>query len=392
MKLLLCHNYYQQRGGEDQSFELERDLLESRGHSVISFTVHNNTIPQMSRATLLAKTIWNRSVYVKLRSLIRQHRPDVMHCTNLFPLISPAASSAALTEQVPVVQSLRNYRMFCSNALFLREGKVCEDCLGRTIPWPAIRHKCYRDSRTASAVVVGLQTIQKVTRSWNHIDLFFTPSEFARNKMIEGGLSPEQLAVKPNFLDPEPGVGSGSGDYVIYVGRLSPEKGISTLLEAWKHDPDLPKLMIVGNGPEKKTIQTAQESDQRIQLMGQLPLERALDLIGESQCLVMPSIWYETFGRTVIEAYAKGAPVVASRIGALTELVEGHETGLLFEPGNSNSLSASIKNLLDNPLRMTQMRKNARDLYKRNFTAERNYLMLMRLYSTAIQRHSRRAS
>ena len=150
MKILLCHNYYQQRGGEDESFEAEARTLEEFGHSVVKYTRHNDDIQEMGRVEVAAKTLWSRETYSELRHLIRRERPAVMHCTNTFPLISPSAYKAARAEGIPVVQSLRNYRLLCPSALFLRDGKVCEDCLGKSVPWPSVQHSCYRDSRAAS--------------------------------------------------------------------------------------------------------------------------------------------------------------------------------------------------------------------------------------------------
>jgi glycosyltransferase involved in cell wall biosynthesis len=391
VKILLCHNYYQQPGGEDQSFAAEARLLEQRGHGVLRFTRHNDAVGGLGRWDVARRTLWNRQTYGELRRLIRRERPDVMHCTNTFPLISPAAYYAARAEDVPVVQSLRNYRLLCPNALFLRNGRVCEDCLGKAVPWPAVVHGCYRDSRAASAVVSLMLAGHRALRTWTRaVDLYFTLTEFARRKLIEGGLPAERIVVKPNFIDPDPGPGSGRGGYAIFVGRLSPEKGIDTLLGAWAHDDTLPPLKVVGDGPQAEVVRAAAERDRRIDWLGRRSAAEVLALVGEAACLVMPSVWYETFGRTIIEAFARGTPAVASRIGALAELVEAGRTGLLFSPGDAADLAARVRQLLAEPAALPRMRFAARQEYQEHYTADLNYRQLIAIYERAVARCGRR--
>lgn len=388
MKILLCHNHYQQPGGEDQSFAAEADLLESRGHEVLRYTVHNDSIEGMSRREVARRTLWSRETYAALRTLIRRARPDVMHCTNTFPLISPSAYAAARAESVPVVQSLRNYRLMCPNALFLREGRVCEDCLGKLVAWPGIRHGCYRGSRAGSAVVAGLSAVHRLLGTWTRgVDLYFTLTEFARRKFIEGGLPAEKIVVKPNFVAPDPGAGTGRGGYAIFVGRLSAEKGIDTLLAAWSRpEMELP-LKIVGDGPLADQVAAAARENPRIEWLGRRPIHAVLPLIGEAACLLMPSVWYETFGRTIIEAYAKGTPVVVSRLGAMEELVDDGRTGRLFAPGDAADLAAKVRQLLADPQRLGRMREAARDEYLDRYTAGPNHDMLMAIYERAMTLH-----
>jgi len=390
LKVLLCHNYYQQSGGEDLCFAAEAFLLESHGHQVMRFMRHNDTINRMRPFEVARAAIWNRETFHELRELIRRERPSVMHCTNTFPLISPAAYYAARGEGVPIVQSLRNYRLFCLNACFLRNDRVCEDCLGKGVPWPGILHGCYRSSRPASAVVAGMLSLHRVMRTWSRmVDRYFTLTEFSRRKFIEGGLPARQVAVKPNFIHPDPGPGSGQGGYAVFIGRLSPEKGIQTLLSAWSQlDGRLP-LKIIGDGPLAESVKAAVNQTAGIDWLGRRQPQEVLALLGEAACLVMPSIWYETFGRTIIEAYAKGTPVVASRLGAMAELVHDGRTGLLFEPGNPADLALKIHSLLDDPERSLGMRRAARREYEERYTAETNYEMMMAIYAEAAAAHGR---
>jgi glycosyltransferase involved in cell wall biosynthesis len=394
MKILLCHNYYQQPGGEDESFAAEGRLLEARGHAVVRFTRHNDAIDGMGRWEVARRTFWSRETYSELRGLIRQERPDLMHCTNTFPLISPAAYDAARDEGVPVVQALRNYRLLCPNALFLRDGRACEDCLGKAVAWPGVLHGCYRESRAASAVVAGMAAAHRAMGTWaRSVALYFTPSEFARQKYVEGGFPADRVAVKPNFVDPDPGPGTGRGGYAIFVGRLSPEKGVDTLLSAWSRPgAGLPPLKVVGDGPLAERVKEAARQGVAVEWLGRRSQPEVLSLIGEAACLVMPSVWYETFGRTIIEAFARGTPVIASRMGAMAELVADGRTGLHFEPGDAADLAARVRQLVSDPEALETTRRAARDKYEQSYTAEVNYRLLTGLYGRALGAGARRAA
>jgi len=384
MRILLCHNYYQQPGGEDQSFAAEVALLESRGHAVMRYTVHNDVIKRMRLLNVGMRTLWSRQTYRDLRELIRNVRPDVMHCTNIFPLISPSAYYAARDEDVPVVQSLRNYRLLCPRALLMREGRICEDCLHRRLAWPGIRHGCYRNSRLATAVTAGMTTVHRFFGTWTRlVDLYFTLTEAARQKFIEGGFPPDKIVVKPNFLDPDPGTGNGDGGYAVFVGRLSAEKGITTLLDCWSELKVPLPLRIIGDGPLAPQVQQAAATNDAITWLRHQPQETVLSQIGGASLLVMPSLSYETFGRAIIEAFAKGTPVVASRLGAMAELVEDGRTGLHFEAGNAADLAGKIEQLLAEPVRLAEMRHAARREYETKYTAEPNYQRLMHIYDQA---------
>ena len=381
MKVLLCHNYYQLPGGEDLVFADEARLLESRGHQVVRFTEHNDRIKQLSRWGVARRTVWNGESYVRLRKLLRQQRPQVAHCHNTFPLISPAVYYAARAEGVPVVQSLHNYRLLCPNALFLRNGQKCEKCLGKSLAWPAVLYCCYRQSRVGSAVVTTMLGVHRIMRTWTRlVDRYVAMTDFARRKFVEGGLPREKIFVKPNFLASDPSPGTGGGGYALFAGRFSHEKGILTLLEAWSRLCRRIPLKIIGDGPLADRVEEVAAQNHNVQWLGQLPQEEVLSIVGEAGCLVFPSICYETFGRTIIEAFAKGTPVVASRMGAMAELVEDGRTGMLFDPGNPDDLARKVCQLLSDPTKLARMRRAARHEYQRKYTAELNYQKLMAIY------------
>jgi glycosyltransferase involved in cell wall biosynthesis len=392
MKILLCHNYYQQRGGEDQSFKDEAWLLESHGHDVIRYTRHNDDIADMSRRHVAAKTIWNRRTYNELRSIIQRERPDVMHCTNTFPLISPAAYTAARKERLPVVQALRNYRLLCPSATFLRDGSVCEACLGKAIPWPGVLHGCYRKSRSTTAVIATMLSTHRLLKTWKRsVSLYYSLTQFAREKFIEGGFSAERVVVKPNFIRTDAAPGDGSGGYVLFVGRLSPEKGIDTLLEAWSRMATNTTLKIIGDGPLADRVRQAADTDNRIEWLGQKPLDDVLTLIGDAACLVMPSVWYETFGRTIAEAFSRGTPAIVSKMGAMQELVNHGRNGYHFEPGNADDLAQKVQQILADPTQLADMRRAARKEFEDKYTAEANYQKLMAIYDRVLPQDTTRS-
>jgi len=385
MKILLAHNYYQQPGGEDQSYAAEIAMLEAYGHQVIPYRIHNDSIENMSRLGIAARTIWNRSSFREVRALVRKHRPHIAHFNNTFPLISPAAYYAARTEGVPVVQTLRNYRLLCPNAFFFRNQQVCEACLGKMIAWPGILHGCYRQSRSATAVVAGMLAAHRLLRTYqNAVDVYIALTEFGRRTFLHGGLPAEKVMVKPNFVYPDPGPGNGQGGYAIFVGRLSEEKGLKTLLEAWRLVPNQVPLKIVGDGPLDSFVREATLTDERIEWIGHRSPDEVAKLVGDAAFLIFPSLWYEGMPRTILEAFAKGTPVVASQLGAMQELIKNHHTGLLFEPGQAGPLATVVSELWNDSTKLKQMREAARAEYESLYTFEPNYQMLMTIYQQAL--------
>ena len=385
MKLLLLHTYYQLSGGEDSVYEVEMSLLQNRGHAVLPLTFYNEDLvsfPSWQQAQL---TLWNQEAYRRMRQAIRDYKPDLLHAHNTFPLASPAVIRAAKAEGIPVVMTLHNYRLLCVNALFFRRGRVCEDCLGR-IPWRGVFHGCYRDSRPASAVVAAMLTLHRALGTWNMVDRFIALTEFAKQKFIEGGFPPEKISVKPNFVHPDPGPGEGRGGYALFVGRLSPEKGLGTLLVAWERLGGKVPLKIVGDGPLAPEVQEAQKRIPGVEWLGRKAPEEVYALVGEAAFLVFPSEGYETFGRVAIEAFAKGTPVLAAHIGAVGEVTEDGRTGLHFRPGDPEDLAAKVEWLLAHPNELARMRKEARAEYEAKYTAEQNYAQLMAIYHEVLSK------
>ena len=385
MDVLVAHNFYQQAGGEDQVMAAEVAVLKAHGHNVIQYRIHNNSINAMHRLGAASRTIWNGHNFHELRQLPQTHRPQIAHFHNTFPLISPAGYYAARAENIPVVQTVHNFRLLCPNALLFRAGEVCEDCVAKTIPWPGIIHKCYRDSFAATSAVAAMLGAHRAMGTWrNAIDVYIALTEFSRNKLIEGGLPAEKITLKSNFVDPDPGAGSGVGGYVVFIGRLSVEKGLDTLLGAWRHLRGKLPLKIIGDGPMAAKVKEAAAKDAAIQWLGAKPLAAVYEAIGEAIALVLPSQCYENFPRVIAEAFAKGTPVLASGHGAMAQIVENGHTGLLFRPGDAADLAEKLESILADPIRLSRMRQAAREQFLLNFTAETNYRTLMAIYEKAL--------
>lgn len=383
LRVLSVHNCYQIRGGEEEVRDAERSLLEKMGHTVDIYEDTNDRLETLGAVQTAINTIWSSQAYKNIKRQLSQHSYNVVHVHNTLPLISPSVYYAAKERGVPVVQTLHNYRLLCPNALFFRDGKVCEDCLGKVIPWSGVKHACYRESHAASGVVATMLTIHQLLKTWSEqVDQYIALTEFARKKFIEGGIPAEKIVVKPHFVDPDPGIGNGSGGYALYVGRLSVEKGIDVLLDAWKYlDGKIP-LKIVGDGPLREQVVAATQTLPQVEWLGRKPMTEVYDLMGEAMMLVVPSKWYETFGRVVIEAFAKGTPVIAANIGAIAELIDSHRTGLYFHPGDSADLATKIEWLMAQPLELALMRQVARQEFAAKYTAEKNYQKLVQLYTS----------
>lgn len=385
MKILLIHNRYQQPGGEDAVFEAEKALLERPDHEVVSFVEDNAGLSGLNPFKAARKAIWSRDAQQKLRQLIRETRPEVAHFHNTFLMISPAAYYACKEAGVPVVQTLHNYRLVCPDALLMRDGRICEDCLGKAVPWPGAIHGCWRGSRAGTAVVAAMLTVHRWMKTWQEqVDVYVALTGFARRKFIQGGLPAHKMVVKPNFVAPDPGEGHHEGGYALFVGRLSPEKGVRTLLRAWKRVKGVP-LKVVGDGPLTEEVRgfVRKEGLEEVELLGRRPREEVFRLIREARVLVFPSEWYEGFPMTIAEAFACGLPVVASQLGAMAEIVEDGRTGLLFRPGDPEDLAAKVEWSWAHPRDLKEMGCAARAEYEGKYTAQRNYEMLMAIYRRA---------
>jgi glycosyltransferase involved in cell wall biosynthesis len=387
LKILLVHNHYQQLGGEDLVVADEARLLESRGHEVVRYTAHNDEVSSLSAVTLGQRTIWNQHVYRDLRRLIARQQPQIVHVHNTLPLLSPSVYYAAGAEQVPVVQTLHNYRLMCPSAVCYRNGRVCTDCVGKPVAWPAVLHACYRGSRAASAAVVTMLSVHRLAGTWQRkTSVYIALTAMAREMFIAAGLPAGKIVLKPNFVDPDPGPGGGAGGYALFVGRLSAEKGLQTLIEAWRLVGHQVPLRIVGDGPLAPEAAAAAKAIPGVTWLGRRAPHDIPPLLRDAACLVFPSECYETFGRVIAEAFATATPVVAAGHGSAAELVTDGVTGLHFRPGDASDLAATVSRLFSHPEVLAGMRPAARNEFETRFTADVNYRSLMAIYERAIGR------
>ncbi len=385
MRVLVLHNRYRFPGGEDVVVRQETEMLRASGVEVYLHQVDNDSIIGVRQQIGAAiGAFYSHPMRAAVSELVKQFRPDVMHVHNFMPRLTPSVYDAAREQGCAIVQTLHNYRLLCANAMLLRNDRPCQDCVGRGYGWPGIIHRCYRDSAVGSAIVGGVTSWHRMRGTWrNRVDRYIVLTQFARQLFAESGMVPvEKIVVKPNAV-PDSGTGAGDGRYLLYVGRLSPEKGIKVLLDAAMRGEGFPlPLAIVGGGPLEDEVRRA-ASHGRIEYRGNQPQAEVRRLMKHATLLLFPSLWYETFGMVIAEALASGLPVVASRLGAMAELISSGENGLLVEPGSSDALVAAVRRFISSPQLEAGMRKNARQSYEQKYTIEANRQMLLRVYEEA---------
>lgn len=389
MKILAVHNYYQQWGGEDQVFEDEVALLRSKGNDVHCHTQHSDAVKNRHLFSVAVDTLWNRRAYRELLEVIREFSPDVLHVVNTFPLFSPAIFFAARKANVPAVAFIHNCRYFCAQGACFRNDKSCETCLGK-VPWRAVKYGCYRGSRSGSAVVASMQLLHRSLQTWNRkVDVICVLSEFSMAKLAAAGIRGNRMIVRPNFVSTLPDPGTGQGRYAIYVGRLSEEKGIRTLVQGWRklkdHGLDIP-LKIVGDGPESHRIKELIAQCSSVEWLGMRQHSEVYKLVGDAACMVFPSECYESLPKTLIESLAVGTPVIGANIGSVPEIIADGLTGELFRPGDAQQLATVVSRWFSDLDRVGQMRSQCRQVFEERYTADKNYEQLLGIYREAIRR------
>ena len=391
MKILIVHNSYKQAGGEDGTVQRESALLSATGHHISTYVRHNRDIDQGSFVAKIAtgsKAIWAPDSHRELAAILKREKPDLAHFHNVFPLISPSACYACRDADVPIVQTLHNYRFFCAPGTLFRNGRICEECVEHSL-WRGVWHSCYRASRPQTVAVALTLAIHRRLHTWTRmIDCYIAPTEFVRTKFIAAGLPSDKVFVKPNFVDLDPGERRSVGEYAIFVGRITPEKGLRTLIAAWVLLEQRIPLVIVGDGPLRKELEqeVIQKGMSNVVFGGSLPNAETIRMMKGAKFLIFPSEWYETFGNAMIEAFACGIPVLCSNLGAMQELVADGRTGLHFEPGDPADLAAKVNWGWGHPVEMDEMGRAARFEYEAKYTPKQNYDLLMTAYRFALRR------
>lgn len=385
--ILVIHNRYLESGGEDSVVNAEIALLRSRGHRVLQYARHNREIAHFGavrKALLPLTTMWDYGSYCELRSLIRQQRPAIAHCHNLLPLLSPAVYYACAAEGIPVVQAVHNYRLVCPGGNFFREGERCNDCQGSLLK--ATLRGCYRDSRSQTGVVSLMLGAHRAFGTWQTmVDTYIAPSGFCRAVLCQRGLPANKLVTKPHFAPEVLPQKTSLGDYAIFAGRLSHEKGVLPFLDVWRDVAQIP-LLIVGSGPleESARRQACESNLSNVTFAGHLPYPETLRHIRNARFLVAPSRCYETFGMAVLEAMACGVPAIVPRNGALQELVSDRRTGFHVDLDDREQLAAAIRTMWSHPLETREMGRAARHRCLEHYSADSNYNRLSDIYNAAL--------
>jgi glycosyltransferase involved in cell wall biosynthesis len=378
VRVLVLHSRYLSgaASGENRVVEDETRLLREAGHDVTLW----DPAPEGLRGGRLLRagieSIWSTSAGRHVRDLIQLNKIEVLHCHNLFPLLSPAVLRPSASDGVSVVMTLHNYRLLCLPATFVRDGRICEDCLGR-LPWPGVVHACYRGSHPASAALAASVSAHRAYGTFGRVDLYLAVSPFVREKYLQAGWSPAQIVVKPNFVWPLERRNE-SGDYFLFLGRLAREKGLRTLLDAWRNVSA--RLLVAGDGPEGSDLRSM--APPGVEFVGAVPSSAVPPLLQRARAVLVPSLWYEGQPRTILEAYAAGVPVIASDIGGLPEVVEEGVSGVLVAPGDAGAWTKALHRLLDDS-EARRLGQGAHAAWRALYTPERGLANLEQAYREA---------
>jgi glycosyltransferase involved in cell wall biosynthesis len=393
VKVLLVHNRYRSSSpsGEDRVVDQEGDALVAAGHTVERFERSSDEIARRSaagKALVPIQMLWNDEVRRSLTRALRSYRPDVVHIHNTFPLVSASVLYACRAERIPVVATLHNYRLVCPSGTLFRDGRVCHDCVGR-LPLPGIRHGCYRDSVLATVpMATGVVAHRTAWRTMVSAYVFISRAQ--RDIMASDGLPAARLFVKPNFVPWVVPASAAPEDRIVYAGRLTEEKGLPLLMEAWDRYADGPDegrlgLSVAGAGPLESTVAAWAAARPSVQWLGRLSREECASLVAGARAVVLPSQWEETFGLVAVEAMAAGLPSVVPAHGSFPELITDGLDGVLFEPGDPSSLAAVIRDVQARPEHYEGLGRVARRTYEKRFSPAVNMEELLQIYEFAVR-------
>lgn len=387
MKILMLHNRYQIRGGEDESTDLEISLLQDRGHTVELMEDFNDGIAGLaSKVAAAGSAIWNEKWRKRIRDRLNGGRFDILHVQNHFPNISPSVYYAGYQTGVPVVQAVRNYRIVCPSANLFREGRYCADCIEDRFKFSAVKHRCYRQSRVGSATLSLSSALHASIGTWNRrVTRYAAISKFVGDRLVQGGVPQERVVIKPNFVFSDPQrkyLSREKRRHLLYVGRIAPEKGIDILFEAYKQSGTSIPLKVAGGG----SVPTG--FPEGVEILGRKEPHQIYDLMAEAIAVIMPGSWPEPFGRVAIESFAVGTPVIAADAGGLGEIVVDGRNGFKVKVGDVSGFADCLKIALANNNVWSVMSRNAILDYRELYSPEANYTRLIDIYSDAIQSKS----
>jgi len=380
-----------QFGGEDVAVEQESALLNSKGHTVKTLLFDNeNMVGFFQKLKAASQAIYNFSSARKIKKAITEFKPDIVHVHNLFFVASPSVLFISHRYKIPVVLTVHNYRLVCSNALLLRNNQVCELCVNKKLPISGIRYKCYRNSRVASALVTAVTGVHKLMNTWkNKVSTYIALNEFSRDRLLQSSLElpASKMVTKPNFVF-DPGEGNTErDDFFLFIGRIVKEKGIEILLQAFAAMPEK-KLVVIGNGPEKSLLQDRFLSSTNIQFTGHLDKNEVLAILKKSKACICPSLWYEGSPLTILEAFATGTPVIASRLGSMKETIKDGFNGLHFTAGDPEDLKSKVEMLIQMTRNNNALYKNARQTYLEKYHSDIHYNAIIKIYEQTINTYA----
>ncbi|MGH2596514.1 MAG: glycosyltransferase [Actinomycetota bacterium] len=380
MRILILHSTYLSGpvSGENRVVEDESRLLREAGHEVGVWAPTPDVSGPLGSVRAGMSSIWSVKAAREVGEVVRRRNIEIVHVHNLFPALSPAVLRSARSAGASVLVTLHNFRLMCLPANLLRDGKICEACVGH-LPWRGVVHRCYRDSALGSVALAASLVAHRGIGTFDGVERFIAVSEFVRDKYIEAGMRPDQVAVKPNFtwaLDHR----DGPGEYFLYLGRLAPEKGVDTLLAAWGSSAPRHPLVVIGDGPDADILR--RNAPAGVEFRGQVSADEAGAALAHARALLVPSRWYEAAPRSIIEAYAAGVPVVASDIGALPETVADGVSGRLVPPDDAEAW-AKAAGSLDDPESL-HLGAGALRLWEERFSPERGLEGLETAYRGAV--------
>jgi glycosyltransferase involved in cell wall biosynthesis len=388
MNVLLAHNFYKFFAGEDSIALREKELLEQKGDNVFFYSRDNSETDSYNlfqKVKFFQESIYSLTTNNAINQISDDFKPDIAYTHNIFPLISPSIFHSLHSKSIPCVQNIQDFRWLCPNGVFYINNKICEKCKKGAF-WNAVRHKCLRDSFLLTGLYATTICTNRLAGVLNKIDAFLCTTEFNKEKLMEAGIEEKRLFIKPNFLDItdiEPSF--GNGNHIIFLGRLSPEKGLWTLVKAFEKMKDL-KLHIVGTGPLENALRTyvRDKNINNIVVEGFKQGNEKSEILKNSLFMVFPSEWYEHFPIVILEAFAFGKPIVASNIGNMPLIVENEKSGLHFEAGNIKDLIDKIEYLINNPSEIIRMGKYARNKMETVYTPDENYRILRSIFEKII--------
>jgi glycosyltransferase involved in cell wall biosynthesis len=389
MRIVLVHNTYRQAGGEDVVFLSEKQLLERAGHTVIPYVRSNTALRDASladRIGIASRMIWSQETRQSFAAILDAESPDIVHVHNTFMVISPSIYSACSERGIPVVQTLHNFRLLCPASSFFRDGVVCEECVDHSL-FRSVLHGCYRNSRRATgAVALMLAAHRALGTLQASVTRYIALTGFAKERFVAAGFPSEKFVVKPNFADPDPGERPGAGEYALFIGRVDQTKGTRVLLDAWERLPMRYPLQVVGDGPDRPWMEARVRELKlsEVTFRGRLSRPEAVEMVKGARFTIVPSTWYEGFPMCIVESFACGTPVLCSRLGGMSEIVNDQVTGLHFNPSDPQDLAKKVQWAWNHPLELACMGRMARRKYEADYTAEKNYSLLMEIYEQAI--------